>query len=58
MKMNGLSWSVLAIILVVCHITSAAPALRGKREDELSLDPVTVNVSRNNEESKSVGSTN
>lgn len=36
--MNGLSWSVLAIVLVVCHMTFAAPAVRVKREDELTLD--------------------
>lgn len=48
MKMNGLSWSVLAIILVVCHMTLAAPSLRVKREEELSLDPVSADVSRVN----------
>lgn len=36
--MNGLGWSVLAIVLVVCHMTFAAPAVRAKREDELTLD--------------------
>lgn len=44
--MNGLSWSALAIMLVVCHMTTAAPSLRAKRDDELSLDPVSVDVSR------------
>lgn len=45
--MNGLSWSVLAIILVVCHMTIAAPSsMRVKREDELSLDPVSTDVSK------------
>lgn len=48
MKMNGLSWSVLAITLVVCHMTFAAPSLRTKREEELSLDPVSVDVSKIN----------
>lgn len=48
--MNGLSWSALAIILVVCHMTIAAPSpLRVKRQDELSLDPVSADVSRNDE---------
>lgn len=49
-EMNGLSWSALAIILVVCHVTIAAPSpLRVKREEELSLDPVSSAVSRINE---------
>lgn len=44
--MNGLSWSALAILLVVCHATFAAPSARTKRQDELSLDPVSADVSK------------
>lgn len=47
--MNGLSWSAFAIILVVCHMTVAAPSLRVKRDDELSLNPVNVDESSNQE---------
>jgi hypothetical protein len=45
MKMNGISWSALAVLLVVCHVTFAAPSARVKRQDELSLDPVSADVS-------------
>lgn len=44
--MNGLSWNVFAIVLVACHMILAAPSLRVKREEELSLNPVNADVSK------------
>jgi hypothetical protein len=43
--MNQFSWRILAV-LFVCHVTvNAAPSVRVKRADELSLDPVNLDVS-------------
>lgn len=44
--MKGSNWSLLAVLVVVlCHFqSSAAPSVRVKREDELSLDPISAEV--------------
>lgn len=44
--MKGLNWSLLAaLVVLLCHYTTAAPSLRIKRQDELTLDPINVDVS-------------
>ena len=44
--MKGLNWSLLAaLVVLLCHYTTAAPSLRTKRQDELTLDPINVDVS-------------
>ncbi|XP_070502394.1 uncharacterized protein [Chironomus tepperi] len=36
------SWSIFAVLVVVCHMTLALPSLRLKRDDKASLDPTNV----------------
>jgi hypothetical protein len=44
--MHRFSWSVLAaLLLLVCHMSLAAPNTRTKRADDLSLDPLQFDVS-------------
>lgn len=44
--MKGLNWSLLAaLVVLLCHYTTAAPSLRIKRQDELTLDPINADVS-------------
>lgn len=44
--MKGLNWSLLAaLVVLLCHYTTAAPSLRVKRQDELTLDPINADVS-------------
>ncbi|CAO1383249.1 unnamed protein product [Diamesa tonsa] len=41
--MKGLNWSLLAaLVVLLCHYTTAAPSLRIKRQDELTLDPINA----------------
>ncbi|CRK87234.1 CLUMA_CG001037, isoform C [Clunio marinus] len=43
--MNGLSWNTVAIILIVCQMSTAAPnGVRVKRDDEVSLDPTNLDT--------------
>ncbi|CAO1386449.1 unnamed protein product [Diamesa serratosioi] len=44
--MKGLNWSLLAaLVVLLCHYTTAAPSRRIKRQDELTLDPINVDDS-------------
>ncbi|KAL7029173.1 hypothetical protein ACKWTF_006138 [Chironomus riparius] len=36
------SWSIFAVLVVVCHMSFALPSMRVKRDDKLSLDPTNV----------------
>lgn len=46
--MKGVNWSLVAVLVVfLCHLSLAAPSVRVKRQDELTLDPVSVEVNYN-----------
>ncbi|KAG5684729.1 hypothetical protein PVAND_013943 [Polypedilum vanderplanki] len=47
--MNRYSWSIFAVLLLVCHMSLAAPNTRVKRDDsDLSLDPLKFDETSGN----------